>query len=206
MSRYRSAAAALLLVPLAGAAQDGTATAAAVVLEPVNVSATRREASVFDTPAAVSVRAAPTATAGMNPSEALAGIPGLLVRDRQNYAQDTQLSIRGFGTRASFGIRGLRVYVDEIPATQPDGQSQLSHANLASTQRVEVLRGPFSALYGNSSGGVVQFFSGDGQSPGEANVAAAAGEGGAAARGRPAAAFGGRAAVVQRAPALADGR
>jgi len=174
-----AAGTALLLAPFAAAAQDAVrASTRAITLEPVNVTATRREASVFDTPAAVSVRAVPGATPGMNLSEALQGIPGLLVRDRQNYAQDTQLSIRGFGTRASFGIRGLRVYVDGIPATQPDGQSQLSHANLASAERVEVLRGPFSALYGNSSGGVVQVFSGDGQSPGETALGVAAGEGG----------------------------
>ncbi len=175
----RAAAVALLLAPCLAAAQgDASSPTDTLVLEPVNVTATRREASVFDTPAAVSVRGQPVATPGMNLSEALQGIPGLLVRDRQNYAQDTQLSVRGFGTRASFGIRGLRVYVDDIPATQPDGQSQLSHANLASAQRVEVLRGPFSALYGNSSGGVVQVFSGDGEAPGEASLGAAAGDGG----------------------------
>ena len=178
------AAAALALCALAASAQEGAARGDTAprrdltTLEPVNVTATRREASVFDTPAAVSVRTMPAAAPGMNASEALQGIPGLLVRDRQNYAQDTQISIRGFGTRASFGIRGLRVYVDGIPATQPDGQSQLSHANLASAERVEVLRGPFSALYGNSSGGVVQVFSGDGAAPGEAHVGAAAAEGG----------------------------
>jgi iron complex outermembrane receptor protein len=154
------------------------AAAEAVTLEPVTVTATRREASVFETPAAVSVRTAPEAAPGLNLSEWLGGVPGLLARDRQNYAQDTQVSIRGFGTRASFGIRGLRVIVDGIPATQPDGQSQLSHANLASAERVEVLRGPFSALYGNSSGGVLQVFSGDGISPGEARVGAAASDAG----------------------------
>lgn len=178
MIRHRVATFALLLAPFAAAGDDTPPPTGTTTLEPVNVTATRREVSVFDTPAAVSVRAVPAATPGMNFSEALQGIPGLLVRDRQNYAQDTQLSIRGFGTRASFGIRGLRVYVDGIPATQPDGQSQLSHANLASAERVEVLRGPFSALYGNSSGGVVQVFSGDGQSPGEASLGVAAGEGG----------------------------
>ncbi len=178
------AAAALALCAFAASAQEGPAQTDTAprrqptTLEPVNVTATRRAASVFDTPAAVSVRTVPSAAPGMNASEALQGIPGLLVRDRQNYAQDTQLSIRGFGTRASFGIRGLRVYVDGIPATQPDGQSQLSHANLASAERVEVLRGPFSALYGNSSGGVVQFFSGDGAAPAEARAGVAAAEGG----------------------------
>lgn len=178
MKSRPAAAAALLLAPCLAAAQDAAAPAADTVLEPVNVTATRREASVFDTPASVSVRGVPAAAPGMNVSEALQGIPGLLVRDRQNYAQDTQLSIRGFGTRASFGIRGLRIYVDGIPATQPDGQSQLSHANLASAQRLEVLRGPFSALYGNSSGGVLQVFSGDGETPGESNLGAAASDGG----------------------------
>jgi iron complex outermembrane recepter protein len=91
--------------------------------------------------------------------EALNGVPGLLARDRQNLAQDTQLSIRGFGARSTFGVRGVRVLVDGVPATMPDGQGQLSHASLLSAERVDVLRGPFSALYGNSSGGVVQVWS-----------------------------------------------
>ena len=95
-------------------------------------------------------------------SEALGGIPGVVARDRQNHAQDTQLSIRGFGARSTFGVRGVRVLVDGVPATMPDGQGQLSHASLLSAQRVEVLRGPFSALYGNSSGGVVQVWSAEG--------------------------------------------
>ncbi len=107
-------------------------------------------------------------------SEALNGVPGLLARDRQNLAQDTQLSIRGFGARSTFGVRGVRVLVDGVPATMPDGQGQLSHASLLSAQRIEVLRGPFSALYGNSSGGVVQVWSADGAAgdPWRARVAA----------------------------------
>lgn len=91
-------------------------------------------------------------------SEALAGVPGLQVRERQNFAQDTQVSIRGVGARATFGIRGIRLYLDGIPATQPDGQGQLSHFLLASAERIDVLRGPFSALYGNA-GGVIQVHS-----------------------------------------------
>lgn len=96
-------------------------------------------------------------------SEALAGVPGLLARDRQNYAQDTQLSIRGFGARSTFGVRGVRLLSDGVPATMPDGQGQLSHFNLFGAERIEVLRGPFSALYGNSSGGVLQLWSADGE-------------------------------------------
>ena len=94
-------------------------------------------------------------------AETLGGVPGLLARDRQNRAQDTQLSIRGFGARATFGVRGVRLYADGIPATMPDGQGQMSHFALAAAERVEVMRGPFSALYGNSSGGVVQLWSAD---------------------------------------------
>jgi iron complex outermembrane receptor protein len=94
-----------------------------------------------------------------NVTEVLGGIPGVSARDRQNYAQDTQLSIRGFGARATFGVRGLRLYADGIPASMPDGQGQLSHFNLVGADRVQVMRGPFSALHGNSSGGVVQIWS-----------------------------------------------
>ncbi|GGD50362.1 TonB-dependent receptor domain-containing protein [Pseudoxanthomonas indica] len=144
----------------------------------VTVEAARLQGvSAFDTPASldrVDLRAA-NASPGVNLSERLAGMPGLLARDRQNYAQDTQLSIRGFGARATFGVRGVRLYADGVPATMPDGQGQLSHFNLMGGDRVEVLRGPFSALYGNSSGGVLQFFSADGASPDEVDVRAGAG-------------------------------
>lgn len=101
-----------------------------------------------------------------NIGAALVEVPGLLARERQNQAQDTQLSIRGFGARSTFGVRGVRLYVDGVPATAPDGQGQLSHFALFGADRAEVLRGPFSALYGNSSGGVVQLFSADGGEPG----------------------------------------
>lgn len=95
----------------------------------------------------------------LNLSEALAQVPGLVVNNRSNYAQDLQISSRGFGARAGFGVRGLRLYTDGIPASGPDGQGQVSHFDLAGAERVEVLRGPFSVLYGASSGGVVSLFS-----------------------------------------------
>jgi iron complex outermembrane recepter protein len=91
----------------------------------------------------------------VNASEALQRVPGLVAHNRGNYAQDLQISARGFGARATFGVRGLRLYADGIPATGPDGQGQVSHFDLASAERIEVLRGPFSVLYGNSSGGVI---------------------------------------------------
>ncbi len=95
----------------------------------------------------------------VNLSEALQAVPGLVVSNRNNYAQDLQISARGFGARAGFGVRGLRLYADGIPASGPDGQGQVAHFDLAGAEQVEVLRGPFSALYGNSSGGVIALVS-----------------------------------------------
>lgn len=121
----------------------------------------------FELPASTTVVELDTSAApSPNIGAALVGVPGLLARERQNPAQDTQLSIRGFGARSTFGVRGVRLYVDGVPATAPDGQGQLSHFALFGADRAEVLRGPFSALYGNSSGGVVQLFSADGGIPG----------------------------------------
>ena len=139
-----------------------TAHAAPTVLDPVVVTATRTETAPYDLPASIDRIDGDALRAGraqVNISEGLGGVPGLLARDRQNYAQDVQISVRGFGARASFGIRGVRVYVDDIPATLPDGQGQITNAELGTVGRVEVLRGPFSALYGNSSGGVISIYS-----------------------------------------------
>ncbi|MDM3017620.1 TonB-dependent receptor [Citrobacter sp. CK189] len=132
------------------------------------VSATPQTVSELDTPAAVTVVEGEDmrlATPRINLSESLNGVPGLQVQNRQNYAQDLQLSIRGFGSRSAYGIRGIRLYVDGIPATMPDGQGQTSNIDLSSVQSVEVLRGPFSALYGNSSGGVMNVTTETGRQP-----------------------------------------
>ncbi len=131
----------------------------------VVVTATRTEARAFDVPASidrVDGDAARDDKAQVNISESLAGVPGLIARDRQNYAQDVQISVRGFGARASFGLRGIRVYVDGIPATFPDGQGQITNVDIGSIDHIEVLRGPASALYGNSAGGVIQVFTQEG--------------------------------------------
>ncbi|RYF39002.1 MAG: Plug domain-containing protein, partial [Comamonadaceae bacterium] len=100
-------------------------------LSSVTVSATRTELPPFDVPASVDVidgeRLRGDGRAQLNLSESLALVPGLSARDRQNQAQDLQLSVRGFGARSTFGVRGVRIYVDGIPATMPDGQGQLSH-------------------------------------------------------------------------------
>ncbi len=141
--------------------------AAQPALDEVVITSTRVEQRAFDVPAAVdSVRVVERPDAlGINASEYLGAVAGLLVRDRQTYAQEQQISIRGFGARAQFGIVGLKLYVDGIPATMPDGQGQASHFNFDSAERFEILRGPFSVLYGNASGGVVQLFTAAGSGP-----------------------------------------
>ena len=149
----------LALCPAWGLAQTSAQ------LAPVVVTATRIDTPPFDVPASIDLIGGDSIRRGraqVNISESLGQVPGLLARDRQNYAQDVQISVRGFGARSSFGIRGVRLYVDGIPATLPDGQGQISNVDLGSTDRIEVLRGPFSALYGNSSGGVIQVFSEEG--------------------------------------------
>ncbi|EJO2870204.1 TonB-dependent receptor PqqU [Klebsiella pneumoniae] len=150
-----------LLLPLIAAAQAADEQTMVVTAAPTTVSE-------LDTPAAVSVvngdemrQAAPR----VNLSESLGAVPGLQVQNRQNYAQDLQLSIRGFGSRSTYGVRGLRIYVDGIPATMPDGQGQTSNIDIGSVDTIEVLRGPFSALYGNSSGGVIKVTSQTGTQP-----------------------------------------
>ena len=133
----------------------------AQTLDDIVVSASRSEQRSFDAPAAIqSVDRTTIENAGpqVNLSESLNRVPGLTILNRQNYAQDLQVSIRGFGARSPFGIRGIRLLVDGIPATTPDGQGQGSSISLTSTDRIEVLRGPLAQLYGNSSGGVIQAF------------------------------------------------
>ena len=101
----------------------------------------------------------------VNLSESLGRVPGIVVQNRQNYAQDLQISSRGFGGRATFGIRGLRLITDGIPASFPDGQGQVSHFDLSSARSIEVLRGPFALMYGNASGGVINVVTESGLPP-----------------------------------------
>jgi iron complex outermembrane receptor protein len=128
----------------------------------VVVSATRVPQEGFDAPAAVNaVQSASlqTAVPQVNLTEALVRLPGVMASNRNNYAQDPQISIRGFGARAAFGVRGIRLLADGIPASIPDGQGQASSFSLSSAERIEVIRGPLAILYGNASGGVIQSFS-----------------------------------------------
>jgi len=133
-------------------------------LTSVVVTATRIPQDSRDLPVSIDRVEARTIRLGqlqVNLSESLDTVPGVSAQSRQNYAQDLQLSVRGFGARSSFGVRGVRLYSDGIPGTMPDGQGQFSQFDLGSADHIEVMRGPFSALYGNSSGGVIAVFTED---------------------------------------------
>src|SRR5687767_1971200 len=138
----------LLLVAAAAAAQEDI----------VVITATRAPRPSLEIPASVDRLYADEIREGraqVNLSESMGRVPGIVVQNRQNYAQDLQISSRGFGSRAAFGVRGIRLIADGIPATMPDGQGQAATFALSSAERIEVLRGPFSALYGNAAGGVI---------------------------------------------------
>jgi iron complex outermembrane receptor protein len=135
-----------------------------IVTAPVVVTATRVEQNSFDLPVAIDVVESKDIQNGqlqMTLSESLIRVPGITAQNRTQSAQDPQISSRGFGSRSSFGVRGVRVYVDGIPLTMPDGQGQPGVVDLSAVKSVEVMRGPFSALYGNSSGGVIQMLTKD---------------------------------------------
>lgn len=134
-------------------------------LPTIKVQATRSDTSLLQTPASIYriEQSQNQNNIGVNLTETLKGVPGLQLNNRENYAQDLQLSMRGFGARSTFGVRGIRLYVDGIPATMPDGQGQTSNIDLSSLDHIEVLGGPFSSLYGNSSGGTILTTTKEGQ-------------------------------------------
>lgn len=135
-----------------------------LTLSPVVVTATRQAQNSFDLPVAIDVVSEKDIKDGqlqMQLSESLIRVPGITAQNRTQQSQDPQISSRGFGSRSSFGVRGVRVYVDSIPLTMPDGQGQPGVVDLSAIKSIEVMRGPFSSLYGNSSGGVIQMFTAD---------------------------------------------
>jgi iron complex outermembrane receptor protein len=158
----------LLPLPLITALATAGAAEPLPRLDEVVVTGTPAGQERFDAPMAIDRVDVPErlrTRPGIDLSEVLSGVPGVHVANRHNQAQDLQLSIRGFGTRAAFGVRGVRLLVDGIPATYPDGQGQFSSFDLDAAERIEVLRGPFATLYGNHSGGVVQLFTAPGEGP-----------------------------------------
>jgi len=157
-----------LTVSISSMAQSSAGSEEELVLE---VTSPRLVRDLYETPAAVSVVSAPDIREGqqrLQLDESLDTVPGLFFQNRYNFAQNLRLSTRGFGARAPFGIRGIRIQVDGIPYTLPDGQSQIDAVDLDSAQRIEVIRGPSSVQYGNASGGVIDITTarGDDMPPG----------------------------------------
>lgn len=142
-------------------AQTAQAQEETKTLSPVVVTATRVEQDSFDLPMSIDKVEKKDIQDGqlrMTLSESLSRIPGITAQNRNQMAQDPQISSRGFGARSAFGVRGIRVYVDGIPLSMPDGIGNPGSIDLDTISSIEVMRGPFSAMYGNSSGGVIQMF------------------------------------------------
>jgi iron complex outermembrane receptor protein len=161
MARATAAASPVIVMPDMPAQPILLALLAAAPIDVIVVTGTRIPQAQLDVPAALTLVPAEQILDGqwrVNASEALMRVPGLVVRNRENYAQDLQVSARGFGARAAFGVRGVRLLADGIPASMPDGQGQAATFNLDVAERFEVLRGPFAAMYGNHAGGVIQLF------------------------------------------------
>lgn len=160
-----------LVLPLLISALSGTAGAQSAAppgngaqpasnggLEEIVVTATRLETPLSHVPAAISVVGEDDIQLGRQQlalDESLSRVPGVFMQDRYNFAQDLRVSIRGFGARANFGIRGVKILVDGIPETLPDGQGSVDTVDIGTASQIEVIRGPSSTLYGNASGGVI---------------------------------------------------
>ncbi|NDC89893.1 MAG: TonB-dependent receptor, partial [Bacteroidetes bacterium] len=118
-----------------------------------------------DTPAAISVIEQDdiqTARQQLTLDESLTRVPGVFLQNAHNFSQAQRISIRGFGARSPFGIRGIRLIIDGVPATMPDGQGNVDEIDLGSASRIEIIRGPSSSLYGTASGGVISIQTEDG--------------------------------------------
>lgn len=138
---------------------------AAVAIKRIVVSATRTRQSGFDVPVSiytVTGRQVAEANEQENLTESLRRVPGINVQNRQDYAQGVRITSRGFGSQTAFGTRNVKILIDGIPATQPDGTGDSEVIDLGDVSRIEVLSGPFSVLYGNAAGGVLQVFSKNG--------------------------------------------
>ncbi|APE29984.1 TonB-dependent receptor [Halomonas aestuarii] len=145
--------------------EDTRVPSASEALPTITVTAPRLARDLYDTPAAVTALTREDiqqGQQGVRLDEALVTVPGVFLQNRDNFAQGQRIAIRGFGARAPFGIRGIHVRVDGFPYTLPDGQAQVDAVDLDSAERIEVIRGPSSVLYGNAAGGVVDIQTGDG--------------------------------------------
>ena len=177
-SGYLACALGAALLPGLSASQEET-QANAAPLEEIVVEATRLSTPLARVPAAVSVVGQDDIQLGrqqLGLDEALTRVPGLFMQNRYNFSRDLRISIRGFGARSPFGIRGIKILVDGIPETLPDGTGQVDNIDLGATRQIEVIRGPSSSLYGNASGGVISITSEDGPATPYVNARLAVGD------------------------------
>jgi iron complex outermembrane receptor protein len=161
------------------ASKSGSSSKAKNPLEEITVYATRMNRPLADVPAAVSVINEKDIQQGQQQlalDESLKRVPGVFMQDRYNFAQDLRISIRGFGARANFGIRGIKILVDGIPETLPDGQGSVDAVDLGSAKEIQVIRGPSSSLYGNASGGVISITTQDPPKQPTANMRVSGGD------------------------------
>jgi iron complex outermembrane receptor protein len=148
-------------------------------LDEIEVTATRLDSTLLRSSRSVSVvgkEDIQNATQLLAMDEILAGVPGLYMQNRYNFSQDLRVSLRGFGARSAFGIRGIKVIVDGIPETLPDGQAGVDSIDLGSASRIEVIRGPSSSNFGNASGGVIAIETETGSDPGFIQTTIATGD------------------------------
>ena len=130
-----------------------------IKLKEVIVSITKIKENIKNSPFAISSKSFSkfqTSAKQFYLSEYIESVPGVFISNDNNFAQDSRISIRGFGSRANFGIRGIKLIVDGVPETTPDGQSQIDNLNLEIIEKIEIIRGTSSSLYGNSSAGVIK--------------------------------------------------
>ncbi len=178
VSRWTVLGASSTLMLTASAGADGIAdpdssTSGTYTLDPHVVTTTRLPRNIEKIPYSIdeiSFDDLAPRESGVSIDESLRRLPGLFVSNRQNLSQGDRLSIRGIGSRTSFGVRGVRVLLDHIPLTMPDGQSQLSNVDLSSIGRIDIMRGATSALYGNAAGGVVHLHTRDPGAPGTMEI------------------------------------
>jgi iron complex outermembrane receptor protein len=131
-------------------------------LQPITISSSRFITKDIQTPLSITVIDQSRLQIGQSKLsifDALATVPGVFAMNSENFAQDLRISIRGFGARAAFGVRGLKVLLDGIPESIPDGTAKIGNVDVGIIERMEIIKGPSAGLYGNASGGVISLFS-----------------------------------------------